>query len=141
MGTGDGEAEEGHVGVDAFVLSSGDLVGFVPDSDGAVAADALVEGLPSGKVGGFVGLGVVDEVVEAAPVLGDHDSAPVDGGEAAEEAEGWVGVELAKHGAHGDGGGKPFVRGEQAVDAHADEEDDERAFDAGGEAAWVDGRH
>ncbi len=29
VGTGDGEAEAGHVGVDAFVLAGGDLIGFV----------------------------------------------------------------------------------------------------------------
>ena len=141
VGAGDGEAEAGHVGVDGLVLAVGDLVGFVPDAYGAVVADALVEGLPGGEVGGVARLGVVDEVVEGAPVLGDHDSGPVDGGEAAEEAEGWVGVELAEHGTHGAGGGKPLVEGEEPVDAEADEEDDEGAFDAGGVAAWVDGGH
>jgi hypothetical protein len=141
VGAGDGEAEAGHVGIDGLGLAGGDLVGFVPDADGAIIADALVEGLPGGEVGGVAGLGVVDELVEAAPVLGDHDSAPVEGGEAAKKAEGWVGVELAEHGAHGFGGGEPLVDGEQAVDAEADEEDDEGAFDAGGVAAWVEGGH
>jgi hypothetical protein len=141
VGAGEGEAEAGHVRVDGLVLACGDLIGFVPDADGAVVSDTLVEGLPCGEVGGGAGLGVVDEVVEAAPVLGDHDAGPVEGGEAAEEAEGWVGVELAEHGAHGFADGEPLIEGEEAVDAKADEEDDEWAFDAGGEAAWVEGGH
>jgi hypothetical protein len=141
VGTGDGQAEAGHVGVDGFVFSGGDLVGFVPDADGVVVADVLVEGLPCGEVGGVTGLGVVDELVEAAPVLGDHDAGPVDGGEAAEEAQGRVGVELAEHGAHRFADGEPFVDGEEAVDAKADEENDEGAFDVGGVSACVDGRH
>jgi hypothetical protein len=141
VGAGEGEAEAGHVGVDGLVVAGGDLEGLVPDADGAVGAYALVEGFPGGKVGGGAGLGVVDEVVEAAPVLGDHDAGPVDGGEAAEKAEVGVGVELPEHGAHGFGDGEPLVEGEEAVDAEADEEDDEGAFDAGGEAAWVEGGH
>jgi hypothetical protein len=141
VGSGYGEAEAGHVGVDGFVFTGGDLVGFVPDAYGSVSSDVLVEGLPCGEVGGVAGLGVIDKMVEGAPVLGDHDSGPVDGGEAAEEAEGRVGVEFTQHGAHGGGDGKPFVRHQETVDAHADEEDDEGAFDAGGEPARVDGRH
>ena len=98
----------------------------------------LVEGLPGGKVFGAPGLGVGDEVVEAAPVLGDHDTAPLDGAAGGEEAEFGVGVELV---AHTPGGGEPFARSEEAVDAQADEEDDQRTFDAGGVAAWVEGGH
>jgi hypothetical protein len=141
LGSGQAEAEAGHIDVDGLVLAGGDLVGFVPDADGAVAADVLVEGLPGREVCGVAGLGVVDEVVEAAPVLGDHDAGPVERGEAAEEAEFGVGVELLEHGGHGFGDREPLVEGEQAVDAKADEEDDEGAFDAGGEAACVDGGH
>jgi hypothetical protein len=59
--TGLGEAEAGHVGVDALILTGGDLVGFVPDAYGTVSSDVLVEGLPCGEVGGVAGLGVVDE--------------------------------------------------------------------------------
>jgi hypothetical protein len=141
VGAGEGETKAGHVVVDRLILAGGDLVGFVPDADGAVVADALVEGLPGGEVGGVAGLRVVDEVVEAAPVLGDHDSAPVEGGETAEEAEGRVGVKLVEHGAHGFRGGEPLAWGEEAVDAKADEEDDEGAFDAGGVTAWMESGH
>ena len=141
VGASDREAEAGHVVVDALRLAVGDLVGFVPDADGAVFADALVEGLPGGKVGGVAGLGVGDEMVEAAPVLGEHNSAPVEGGVGGEKAEGWVGVEFVEHGAHGFGGGKPLVDREQAVDAKADEEDHEGPFNAGSVTAWVEGRH
>jgi len=84
--TGLGEAEAGHVGVDTLILTGGDLVGFVPDAYGSVSSDVLVEGLPCGEVGGVAGLGVVDEVVEGAPVLGDHDAGKVDGRESTEEA-------------------------------------------------------
>jgi hypothetical protein len=93
------------------------------------------------EVGGVAGLGVGDEMVEAAPVLGEHNSAPVEGGVGGEEAEKWVGVELVEHGAHSFGGGEPLVDGKQAVDAKPDEEDDEGAFDAGGVTAWVEGGH
>ena len=141
MGACDGEAEAGHVVVDALGLAVGDLVSFVPDSDSAVFADTLVECLPGGEVGGVAGLGVGDEMVEASPVLGEHDSAPIEGSVGGEKTEGRVGVEFVEHGAHGFGGGEPLVDGEQAVDAKADEEDDERAFDACGVTAWVEGGH
>jgi len=68
--TGQGEAEAGHVGVDALILTGSDLVGFVPDAYGAVSSDVLVEGLPCGEVGGVARLGVIDKLVEGAPVIG-----------------------------------------------------------------------
>ena len=86
MRAGEGEAEARHVDVDGLVLVGGDLVGFVPDADATVVADALVEGLPCREVRCVALLSVGDEVVEAAPVLGDHNAGPVEGGEAAEEA-------------------------------------------------------
>ena len=141
VSAGEGEAEAGHVDVDGLVLSGADLIGLVPDADGAIVAYALVEGLPGGKVCGVAGLRIVDEVVEAAPVLGDHDAGPVEGGEASEEAEFRVGVELLEHGGHGFGDGEPLVEGEDAVDAKADEENNERTLDAGGVATCLDGRH
>jgi len=36
MSSRNGEAEAGHVGVDGLILTVSDLVGFVPDADGAV---------------------------------------------------------------------------------------------------------
>jgi len=49
LGSDQGEAGAGHIGVDGFVLDGGDLVGFVPDADGAVIADVLIEVLPGGS--------------------------------------------------------------------------------------------
>ena len=109
----------------------------MPDADSAVGADALVEGLPCGEVSGVAGLGIGDEMVEATPVLGDHDSTPVKGGVGGQEAERWVGEEFVEHGTHGLGCGKPLANGEKSVDAKADEEDDEGAFDGGGIATGV----
>lgn len=141
MVSGESEAHAGCVVVDALVLASSDLVGFVPDAYRAVGAHAAVEGCPRGEMVGVAGLGVGDEMVEAAPVLSDHDSAPIYGGMGGEEAGFRIGIELAEHRAHGCGGGNPFVKGQQAVDAHADEEDYERAFDAGGVTAGEDFGH
>lgn len=76
MGSGASQTVARHVGVDALGVPGGDLVGLVPDADGAVGiAGALVEGLPGGKVLGVAGVGVDEEVVEAAPVLNKVDSA------------------------------------------------------------------
>ena len=86
VGSGWGESEAGHIGVYALILAGGDLVGFVPDADGSIASDVLIEGFPCGEVGCIARLGVVDEVVEGAPVLGDHDAGHVEGGESAEKA-------------------------------------------------------
>lgn len=142
VSSGAGETVARHVGVDALGVSRGDLIGLVPDADDAVRVSrALVEGLPRGKVFGIVGLGVGEEVVEAAPVLDEVDSAPDDAVLGGEEAERGVGGELADHGRHGLEGGPPFMRGQQAVDAYADEEDDEGAVDAGGVTAFEDGGH
>jgi hypothetical protein len=141
VGSGEGEAEAGHVVVDALVLTGGDLVGLVPDAYGSVAADVLVESLPCGEVCGVAGLGVVDEVVEGAPVLSDYDPGHVEGGESAEEAEFGFGVELAKHGAHGFCGGKPFAKGEETIDTKAYKKDDKGPVDMRGESTCVDGGH
>jgi hypothetical protein len=43
--------------------------------------------------------------------------------------------------AHGFGDGQPLSDGEQAIDAKADEEDNERAFDDGGIAAGMQSDH
>lgn len=127
--------------VDALVLAGVDLEGLVPDSDGAIGADAAVEGCPCRKMVGVAILRVSDEMVEAAPVLRDHDSTPVDGGMRAEEAGVGNGVEFAQHGWHSCCGRYPFVEGQRAVNAHADKEDDEGAFDVGGVASWEDFAH
>ena len=141
MCAGEGEAEAGHVDVDGLVLVGGDLVGFVPDADGAVVADALVEGFPCGEVRGVALLGISNEVVEASPVLSHGDAAPVDGRVACEEAQLRVGVKFAEHGWHGFGYEGPLVEGEETVDAKAYEEDDEGPFDARGKTAWMDDGH
>jgi hypothetical protein len=141
VGSGLGETEAGHIGVDALILAGGDLIGLVPDAYGSIAADVLVEGLPCGEVSGVARLGVVDEVVEGAPVLSDHDAGHVEGGESAEEAEFRVCIELAEHRAHGSCCGKPFANSEETVDTKADKKDNEGTFDVGGEPTCMDGGH
>jgi hypothetical protein len=136
-----GEAEARHVGVDSFGLVGSDLVRLVPDANGAVVANALVESFPRRQMGCVACLCIGDEMVEASPILCHRNASPVDGSLCGEKAERGVGVELLQHGAHGFCDGKPFVDCEQAVDLKSDEEDDEGAFYFGGVASWEDGRH
>lgn len=98
------KAEARHIDVDALELVRGDLVGFVPDADG-----------------------VGDELIEGAPVLDHRDSAPVDGCLAAQKTELRISVEFAENRRHGLRYKRPLVEGEETVDAHADEKDDEGA--------------
>ncbi len=141
VASGERKSHAWKVVVDALVLPGGNLVGFVPDADGAIGTDAAVEGRPCRKMVRVAILGVADEMVEAAPVLRDHNSAPVDGGMRAKKAGFGIGIELAEHGSHRCGGRYPLMEGQQAIDAHADKEDDKGAFDVGGIAPWKDFAH
>ena len=67
------QAEGRHVGIDVFVVTVLDDVGFVPDSDGSAGADGLVELLPRRKVGGVAGLCIFDELLGRLPVLDRDD--------------------------------------------------------------------
>lgn len=103
------------VGVDALVIAVCNLISFVPDADGAVRFDALVEGFPGWEVDGVTGLGVSDEMVEAAPVLGNHDSAPVKGWVGGKQAQRRASVEFFEHRAHGFGNSAPGALPSSAV--------------------------
>lgn len=141
VASGESETHTWSVVIDGLILSGCDLIGFVPDTDGAIGADAAVKGCPCRKVIGIAILSVANEVVEAAPVLCDHDSAPVDGGVRAEKAGVGIGVELAQHRPHRCSRRYPLMEGQQAINAHANEEDDKGAFDVAGVASGEDLAH
>src|ERR1700736_1076109 len=63
MSAGRGKAVPGHVDVDGFVVPRRYLIGLVPDADGTVGADALVEGYPGGQVARVTGLGIGQQIV------------------------------------------------------------------------------
>ena len=78
VGACQGQTHARHVVVDAFILACRHLIRFVPDADGAVFPNALVKGLPRGKVMRIAGLSVGDQMVKTTPVLREHNSAPVE---------------------------------------------------------------
>ena len=75
MGHCGGEAEAGHVAVDRFVVSGGDLVGFMPDTDTAILADRFVKPLPGFPVGLLRRSRKTLQVFCHSPVLDQPDSA------------------------------------------------------------------
>lgn len=130
VGAGAGETVTRHVGVDAFGMSGGDLIRLVPYPDrGIGVTGALIELLPRGQVLGIASVRVGKQMIEAAPVLDEINSTPDNTVLGREEAERWVGVELANHRWHGTQSGEPFMRSMQPVNTHADEEDDEGTVD------------
>jgi hypothetical protein len=133
-----GEAEWRHVDVDALVLALADRVRLMEDADRAVVAYGAIKGSPCGQVGFVAGVGIGIEVVNAAPILERHDGATAKEGLYVQEAKVWLSGELFEHARHGLGDGEPLVDLPEAVDAHADEEDGEVAFDLGGVTAWED---
>jgi hypothetical protein len=80
-------------------------------------------------------VGIGEQIVEAAPVLEDTDTPPVNEKLGVEQAQSGIALELRDHGRHGRSNAGPLTQGEEAIDAHADEEDKERLAALCGKAA------
>jgi len=123
---GSGQSPGRHVDVNGFDRTGVDAIGFVPDADRAVSADAAIEPGPRREMLAVTGTGVGLEFFDAAPVLQRGDATPVDEELAGDEAEFRMLVELFEHGGHRRGDPEPLRKCPKAVDSHSDEKDDER---------------
>jgi hypothetical protein len=113
----------------------------VEDADATVAPGGAIEAAPGGQVRIRPTACELGQLIERAPVLEQHRPAQSEQELRAEKALLRVGLELAQHGWHGRQRGQPAPDLPELVDAHADEEDDERPIDVGGIATSEDTSH
>src|SRR5205807_2547381 len=75
-----------HVAINAFVLPSLYFISFMPDAYRPIISDGPVELRPGRQMLCITRLSVCEQVVETAPILHNHYSAPVNGGVSSEQA-------------------------------------------------------
>src|SRR5260370_15153216 len=73
---GRGHAENGHIIVDALVVSGFDQVGFVPDAHASISADQFIKTPPGFQMGIVFVASELFQVFKRAPVLHNSYAAP-----------------------------------------------------------------
>jgi len=112
----------------------------MPDTYGAIIADGAIEGCPGREMRGVPVTGVVVQMLEGLPILQGGHAAPVEEDLGAEETVFRMGVQLFQHRRHRGDDLPPFPNGQDAVDAHPNEEDNVGTFGLCGGAARIDAR-
>ena len=120
---GGGETETGHVAINTFELVGVDRIGLVPDTDGSIRADELVEFLPGSQMRiGWVARKIF-KVFERTPVLDQHGTAKIPKELSVQEALFRITEQCLQHWRHGIGDRQPFVESPPLVNAHPDQKD------------------